>query len=122
MTSTRTGMRYHSIEIDGLDIFYREAGPRDAPVILLLHGFPSSSRMYETLMPLLARDYRLIAPDYQTNVERYPLSSRNPASEAVIDRDIGHTGCPAMRNRTIARAADQLFECSVGGGKPVLVE
>jgi pimeloyl-ACP methyl ester carboxylesterase len=57
-------MRYRSIEIDGLDIFYREAGPRDAPVILLLHGFPSSSRMYETLMPLLARDYRLVAPDY----------------------------------------------------------
>lgn len=64
MHSTRTAMRYHSIDIDGLDVFYREAGPRDAPVILLLHGFPSSSRMYETLMPLLARDYRLIAPDY----------------------------------------------------------
>lgn len=64
MTSTRSAMRYRSIEIDGLDIFYREAGPRDAPVILLLHGFPSSSRMYETLMPLLAQNYRLIAPDY----------------------------------------------------------
>ena len=64
MTSTRTGMRYRSIDIDGLDIFYREAGPRDAPAILLLHGFPSSSRMYETLMPLLAQNYRLIAPDY----------------------------------------------------------
>lgn len=64
MTSTRTGMCYRSIDIDGLDIFYREAGPRDAPAILLLHGFPSSSRMYETLMPLLAQNYRLIAPDY----------------------------------------------------------
>lgn len=64
MTSNRSAMRYRSIEIDGLDIFYREAGPRDAPVILLLHGFPSSSRMYETLMPLLAQNYRLIAPDY----------------------------------------------------------
>ncbi|MFM0299440.1 alpha/beta hydrolase [Paraburkholderia sediminicola] len=64
MTSTRTGMRYRSIELDGLDIFYREAGPRDAPVVLLLHGFPSSSRMYATLMPLLAQDYRVIAPDY----------------------------------------------------------
>ncbi|MFM0054341.1 alpha/beta hydrolase [Paraburkholderia phytofirmans] len=64
MTSTRADMRYRSIEIDGLNIFYRAAGPRDAPVILLLHGFPSSSRMYETLMPLLATDYRLIAPDY----------------------------------------------------------
>jgi pimeloyl-ACP methyl ester carboxylesterase len=64
MSSTRATMRYRSIDIDGLDVFYREAGPDDAPVILLLHGFPSSSRMYETLMPLLATDYRVIAPDY----------------------------------------------------------
>jgi len=64
MSSTRATMRYRSIDIDGLDVFYREAGPNDAPVILLLHGFPSSSRMYETLMPLLATDYRVIAPDY----------------------------------------------------------
>jgi pimeloyl-ACP methyl ester carboxylesterase len=52
------------VRIDGLDIFYREAGPHDAPVLLLLHGFPSSSRMYETLLPALADRYRLIAPDY----------------------------------------------------------
>jgi pimeloyl-ACP methyl ester carboxylesterase len=64
MPSTRADMRYQSVDIDGLDIFYREAGRADAPVILLLHGFPSSSRMYETLMPLLAPHYRLIAPDY----------------------------------------------------------
>lgn len=64
MPSTRTNMRYRSTDIDGLDLFYREAGPEDAPVILLLHGFPSSSRMYETLMPLLATDYHVIAPDY----------------------------------------------------------
>jgi pimeloyl-ACP methyl ester carboxylesterase len=64
MPSTRATMRYRSVDIDGLDVFYREAGPDDAPVIMLLHGFPSSSRMYETLMPLLAADYRMIAPDY----------------------------------------------------------
>lgn len=63
MTSTRAGMRYHSVEVDGLDIFNREAGPSDAPVSLLLHGFPSSSRISETLTPLLAQDYRLIASD-----------------------------------------------------------
>jgi pimeloyl-ACP methyl ester carboxylesterase len=63
-TASHTGMRYRSMAVDGLDIFYREAGPEDAPVILLLHGFPSSSRMYGTLMPLLAGHYRLIAPDY----------------------------------------------------------
>jgi hypothetical protein len=43
---------YRTVQVDGLSIFYREAGPKDAPAILLLHGFPSSSRMYE---PLLAR-------------------------------------------------------------------
>ena len=45
-------------------MFYREAGPADAPTLLLLHGFPSSSRMFDTLMPLLADAYHLVAPDY----------------------------------------------------------
>ena len=49
---------------DGLSIFYREAGPKDAPTILLLHGFPASSRMYEPLLARLADRYHLIAPDY----------------------------------------------------------
>ena len=64
MDSTRASMRYRTVQIDGLDIFYRESGPQDAPVLLLLHGFPSSSRMYETLMPLLSNQFRVIAPDY----------------------------------------------------------
>ncbi len=55
---------YQSVTIDGLNIFYREAGPKDAPALLLLHGFPSSSRMYEPLLARLADSYRLIAPDY----------------------------------------------------------
>ena len=55
---------YRTIEIDGLSIFYREAGAKDAPTLLLLHGFPSSSRMYEPLLARLADRYHLIAPDY----------------------------------------------------------
>jgi pimeloyl-ACP methyl ester carboxylesterase len=55
---------YRTIKVDGLSIFYREAGPIDAPAILLLHGLPSSSRMYEPLLSRLADRYRLIAPDY----------------------------------------------------------
>ncbi|HEY1996999.1 alpha/beta hydrolase [Paraburkholderia sp.] len=51
------------IEADGVDVFYREAGAKDAPVVLLLHGFPSSSHMYRDLMPRLADSYRVIAPD-----------------------------------------------------------
>lgn len=53
----------HTIAADGVDVFYREAGPADAPVLLLLHGFPSSSHMFRDLMPLLADRYRVIAPD-----------------------------------------------------------
>jgi pimeloyl-ACP methyl ester carboxylesterase len=55
---------YRTTKADGLSIFYREAGPKDAPKILLLHGFPASSRMYEPLFARLCDRYHLIAPDY----------------------------------------------------------
>jgi pimeloyl-ACP methyl ester carboxylesterase len=55
---------YRTIQVDGLSIFYREAGPKDAPTLLLLHGLPSSSRMFEPLFARLADRYHLIAPDY----------------------------------------------------------
>jgi pimeloyl-ACP methyl ester carboxylesterase len=55
---------YKTATIDGVKIFYREAGPAWAPTILLLHGLPSSSRMFDTLIPLLADRYHLVAPDY----------------------------------------------------------
>ncbi len=55
---------YRAVKVDGLSIFYREAGPKDAPVILLLHGLPSSSRMFQPLLTRLADSYHLIAPDY----------------------------------------------------------
>ncbi|GAB4231735.1 MAG: alpha/beta hydrolase [Methyloligellaceae bacterium] len=55
---------YKTVRVNGLDIFYREAGPLDAPVLLLLHGFPTSSQMFRKLIPALAGRYRVIAPDY----------------------------------------------------------
>jgi pimeloyl-ACP methyl ester carboxylesterase len=55
---------YRTVKVDGLSIFYREAGRPDAPTLLLLHGFPSSSRMYEPLLTRLAAHYHLVAPDY----------------------------------------------------------
>jgi pimeloyl-ACP methyl ester carboxylesterase len=64
LESTSTTISYHRVEVDGLRIFYREAGPYDAPTIVLLHGFPSSSREFDTLLPLLATRYHLIAPDF----------------------------------------------------------
>ena len=54
---------FRTVSADGVNIFYREAGAPDAPVMLLLHGFPSSSHMYRDLIPLLATQYRVIAPD-----------------------------------------------------------
>jgi pimeloyl-ACP methyl ester carboxylesterase len=55
---------YRTVQVDGLSIFYREAGPKDAPTLLLLHGLPSSSRMFEPLFARLGDRYHLIAPDY----------------------------------------------------------
>jgi hypothetical protein len=55
---------YRTVKVDGLSIFYREAGPKSAPVILLLHGLPSSSRMFQPLLTRLADNYHLVAPDY----------------------------------------------------------
>lgn len=59
-----TATHYHTISIDGFDIFYREAGMRGQPVLLLLHGFPASSHMFRNLIPSLAQQYHVIAPDY----------------------------------------------------------
>ena len=53
----------HRVEADGVRVFYRAAGDATAPVVLLLHGFPASSFMFRELIPRLATDYRVIAPD-----------------------------------------------------------
>ena len=54
---------FHTVEADGIRVFYRAAGEPNAPVVLLLHGFPASSFMYRELIPRLASDFRVIAPD-----------------------------------------------------------
>src|ERR1700678_4515822 len=64
LESTSATTTYHRVTVDGVGVFYREAGPKDAPTIVLLHGFPSSSREFDTLIPLLATRYHLVAPDF----------------------------------------------------------
>ena len=59
-----TVTHHRTASVDGREVFYREAGPADAPVLLLLHGFPTSSAMFRHLIPRLAERYRVIAPDY----------------------------------------------------------
>jgi alpha-beta hydrolase superfamily lysophospholipase len=60
----QTAVFYKTVKVGDLDIFYREAGPKDAPTVLLLHGFPTSSQMYRNLIPALADKYHVVAPDY----------------------------------------------------------
>lgn len=64
LNSTSATTTYHHVMVDGVGISYREAGPKDAATIVLLHGFPSSSREFDTLIPLLATRYHLVAPDF----------------------------------------------------------
>src|SRR3954468_17179406 len=57
-------VRHKTVKVGDLDIFYREAGPQNAPTVLLLHGFPTSSQMFRKLIPTLGDEYHMVAPDY----------------------------------------------------------
>jgi hypothetical protein len=59
---------HKTINVNGVDIFFRQAGPTNAPTILLLHGFPTSSHMFRNLIPALSDRYHVLAPDYQATV------------------------------------------------------
>jgi pimeloyl-ACP methyl ester carboxylesterase len=76
-------IHYRTVTVDGIEIFYREAGDRNSPTILLLHGFPTSSHMFRDLMPLLADRYHLVAPDYPG----FGYSARPPVSEFTYTFD-----------------------------------
>jgi len=86
---------YKTVVINGQEIFYREAGPADAPTILLLHGFPTSSHMFRNLIPALADRFHLVAPDYpgfgnsaQPSMESFEYSFDNLAAlmEGLVDK------------------------------------
>ncbi len=92
---TSASITYREAEVDGVKIFYREAGPADGPTIVLLHGFPSSSRMYDPLIPLLTDTYHVIAPDYpgfghseapSTNSYSYSFEALAASISAFLDQ------------------------------------
>jgi pimeloyl-ACP methyl ester carboxylesterase len=93
--ATRTN--YRTMVIDGIEVFYREAGPTDAPTLLLLHGFPTSSHMFRNLIPQLADKYRVIAPDYpgfgqSAMPERSEFAYTFDNYAQVIDKLLGQLG------------------------------
>jgi len=88
---------FQKVDVGGFGIFYREAGPKDAPALLLLHGFPSASHMFRGLIPQLADRFRIVAPDlpgfgHSDMPERgkFTYTFHNVAS--VIDRFTGIVG------------------------------
>ena len=96
-TSSYEDIKYKTVEIDGLDIFYREAGNPDNPTILLLHGFPTSSHMFRDLIPHLADQYHLVAPDYpgygfssMPSVDEFEYSFDNVTN--IVDKFIDKVG------------------------------
>jgi pimeloyl-ACP methyl ester carboxylesterase len=91
MTSTWPKTSHHRVQADGVTVFYREAGPADAPLILLLHGFPTSSFQFRELMPRLADRYRVIAPDLPGfGFTEVPDDRRYEYSFDALARTIGH--------------------------------
>ncbi len=88
---------HRTAEVDGVEIFYREAGPEDAPVVVLLHGFPTSSHMFRNLIPALADRYHVIAPDYPGfGLSAMPERGRFPYTFAkyadLVDGLLGQLG------------------------------
>lgn len=90
-------IRYQTVEVDGLKIFYREAGPKNAPTVLLLHGFPTSSHMFRDLIPQLAENYHVVAPDYPgfgnssaPSIDKFQYTFDNLAS--VVTKFIDRVG------------------------------
>jgi pimeloyl-ACP methyl ester carboxylesterase len=86
---------YHTIHIDGAEIFYREAGSKERPTVLLLHGFPTSSHMFRNLIPQLAQRYHVIAPDYpgfghSQMPERSQFAYTFDAFAGIVDKLLSH--------------------------------
>src|SRR5204863_2054427 len=94
---------YRMLRVEGLEIFYREAGPRDAPTVLLLHGFPSSSHMFRNLIPMLADKNHVVAPDFPGYGE----------SSAPSVNDFDYSSNVSDCDRKVHRKAESFFICTI---------
>ena len=108
---------HKTIEVDGQTIFYREAGPKDAPTILLLHGFPTSSHMFRNLIPQLSDRFHLVAPDYpgygnssMPAVDKFDYSFDNLAK--IMEQFIQKVGLRVQPVLDGLRCARRVPDCS----------
>ena len=88
-----TAIKYRSADVDGVKVFYREAGAAAAPALLLLHGFPSASHMFRDLIPLLADRFHIIAPDLP-GFGQSDMPARSILSILRVER----YGCPHVES------------------------
>jgi pimeloyl-ACP methyl ester carboxylesterase len=112
-------MRYKTVEIDGISVFYRESGDLKSPKLVLLHGFPSSSHQYRNLMPALADRFHVVSPDYpgfgnseMPDPAKFSYTFDNTAS--VIEKFLNKVGFARFGltfRTTVVRSA---FASSVG--------
>ena len=101
-----TKVTYRTVSVDGMKIFYREAGPTNAPTLLLLHGFPTSSHMFRGLIPLLADRFHIVAPDLP-GFGQSDLPSRDAFYLYV--RQIGRSHRPLYGGRETQAVCDLHF-------------
>ena len=88
-----TTINYRAADVDGLKVFYREAGRTDAPMLLLLHGFPSAGHMFRELMPQLAEQLHVVAPD----LPGFGQSDMPDRDKCVSLRSFPRTGTPMRK-------------------------
>jgi pimeloyl-ACP methyl ester carboxylesterase len=105
--STTATTTYHRTQVDGVGVFYREAGPRDAPTIVLLQGFPSSSRGYATLIPMLATQYHVVAPDFPGFGQS---DAPSPAAYSYTFDHLAHTVGALLEQLKVSRYTLYLFD------------
>jgi pimeloyl-ACP methyl ester carboxylesterase len=98
--STTATTTFHKVQVEGVGIFYREAGPANAPTIVLLHGFPSSSREFDTLIPLLATRYHIVAPDFPSFGQS---DTPSPAAYSYTFDHLAHTTNALLEQLKIGR-------------------
>jgi pimeloyl-ACP methyl ester carboxylesterase len=85
---------YRKVDVDGINIFYREAGPKEAATILLLHGLPTAGHMFRDLIPQLADRFRLVAPDFKRRLAASAL--RNCSDKRTISFSSSTWACCSL--------------------------